>query len=75
MVKVRVKIFFSLLQLLTPVLLPVAVQAQSPTEMKQIFSQAESYYLYGEYELPILCTFFLTHLTFRMLNIRLVYVT
>ncbi len=51
MVKFRVKILSFILQLLTLVILPVAVSAQSVSEMKQIFAKAESYYLYEEYEL------------------------
>jgi hypothetical protein len=47
----RVKIIRPLLQLLTLVILPVAATAQSSEEMKKIFAQAESYYLYEEYEL------------------------
>src|SRR5450759_4594682 len=51
MVKFRVKILSFILQLLTLAVLPVAVSAQSVSEMKQIFAKAESYYLYEEYEL------------------------
>ena len=51
MVKFRVKIISVLLQLLTLVIFPVAASAQSSDEMKKIFAQAESYYLYEEYEL------------------------
>jgi hypothetical protein len=51
MVQLRVKILRELLQLLTLAMLPVAVSAQSPAEMKSIFEKAESYYLYEEYEL------------------------
>ena len=51
MVKFRVKILSFLLQLLTLVILPDAVSAQSVSEIKQIFAKAESYYLYEEYEL------------------------
>lgn len=51
MVNFRVKIIRPLLQLLTLVILPVAASAQSSDEMKKIFSRAESYYLYEEYEL------------------------
>src|SRR5674476_493264 len=51
MVKLRVKIISFSLQLLTLVILPVAASAQSSDEMKKIFAQAESYYLYEEYEL------------------------
>ncbi len=49
MVSYRVKIFSILLQVLT--LMPVIAPAQSATEMKKIFAKAESYYLFGEYEL------------------------
>ena len=51
MVNFRVKIISLLLQLLTLVIFPVAASAQSSDEMKKIFAQAESYYLYEEYEL------------------------
>jgi hypothetical protein len=47
----RVKIINLLLQLLTLVIFPAASSAQSSEEMKNIFAQAESYYLYEEYEL------------------------
>ncbi|TAL76118.1 MAG: hypothetical protein EPN88_03125 [Bacteroidetes bacterium] len=51
MVKLRV-IFISLqLQLLTLVITPVGASAQSSEEMKKIFAQAESYFLYEEFEL------------------------
>lgn len=49
--KFRVKILTTLLQLLTLVILPYAASAQSSVENKNIFKQAESYYLYEEYEL------------------------
>lgn len=39
------------LQLLTLIIFPSAVTAQSAKELKEIFAQAESYYLYEEYEL------------------------
>ena len=51
MVNFRVEIFRLQLQLLTLVIFPVAVSAQSSNELKNIFAQAESYYLYEEYEL------------------------
>lgn len=51
MVKFRVEIKSVLIQLITLVVFPVAVSAQSSSEMKQIFAKAESYYLYEEYEL------------------------
>lgn len=40
-----------LLQLLMLIFLPLAASAQSSSEMKKIFAQAESYYIYEEYEL------------------------
>jgi hypothetical protein len=40
-----------LLQFLVIFIMPIAVMAQSSTEDKDIFAQAESYYLYEEYEL------------------------
>lgn len=46
----RVKIF-SRLQILAMVIFPAIATAQSASEMKEIFAQAESYFLYGEYEL------------------------
>jgi hypothetical protein len=39
------------LQLLTLIIFPVAASAQSAKELKGIFAQAETYYLYEEYEL------------------------
>jgi len=39
------------LQLLILIIIPVAASAQTTDEMKKIFGQAESYYLYEEYEL------------------------
>jgi hypothetical protein len=51
MVKFRVEINFKLLQLLTLVIMPAIANGQSAAEMKNIFAQAESYYLYGEFEL------------------------
>jgi len=50
MVKCRI-ITISLLLLLALVISPIDVSAQSPEEMKKIFAQAESYFLYEEYEL------------------------
>ncbi len=40
-----------LLQLMVLIIFPAAAGAQSASEMKSIFSQAESYYLYEEFEL------------------------
>jgi hypothetical protein len=47
----RVKILRLQLQLLTLIIFSVAASAQSTKELKEIFAQAESYYLYEEYEL------------------------
>jgi tetratricopeptide (TPR) repeat protein len=49
--KFRVKIISIFLQLLTLVISSFAVSAQSADEMKKIFAQAESYYLFEEYDL------------------------
>lgn len=51
MARYREKLFLILLQLLGLVFIPTLSFSQSPSEFKQIFSQAESYFLYGEYEL------------------------
>jgi hypothetical protein len=51
MAKLRVKNIVFNLQILTLLLLPVAASSQSAEEMKKIFAQAESYFLYEEYEL------------------------
>jgi hypothetical protein len=51
MVKLRVQILSIFLQLLTLAVFPVALSAQSQTEMKKIFAKAESYYLFEEYDL------------------------
>lgn len=42
---------FSRLQILILLVLPVTSFGQSASEMKEIFAQAESYFLYGEFEL------------------------
>lgn len=47
----REKILRLLLQLLTLIIFSVAASAQSAKELKEIFAQAESYYLYEDYEL------------------------
>jgi tetratricopeptide (TPR) repeat protein len=47
----RGKIICLPLQLLTLIIFPVAASAQSTKELKEIFAQAESYYLYEEYDL------------------------
>jgi hypothetical protein len=51
MVKLKVKIIRLLSQFLILFILPFTSSAQSAEEMKKIFAQAESYYLYEEYEL------------------------
>ncbi|HUX55944.1 MAG TPA: hypothetical protein VMV77_03150 [Bacteroidales bacterium] len=51
MVNFRIKIISLQLQLLILVIFPVVASSQSSDEMKNIFAQAESYYLYEEYEL------------------------
>ncbi|MCJ7448526.1 MAG: hypothetical protein MUO72_12630 [Bacteroidales bacterium] len=47
----RAKILFLKLQLLTLVIFSGAASAQSSKELKEIFEQAESHYLYEEYDL------------------------
>lgn len=50
--KFRMKIIGMLLQLLALLILPLTTaNSQSSDELKKIFAQAESYYLYEEYEL------------------------
>jgi tetratricopeptide (TPR) repeat protein len=51
MFDIRAKIFLFRLQLLTLIFLSGAASAQSSKEAKDLFAQAESYYLYGDYEL------------------------
>jgi hypothetical protein len=51
MIKVRVRIFGLLMQLITLLLLSAAATAQSNIEMKKIFAEAESCNLFEEYEL------------------------
>lgn len=46
-----VKIYLPKLQLFTLLIFSVAASAQSPKELRGIFKQAESYYLFGEFEL------------------------
>jgi tetratricopeptide (TPR) repeat protein len=48
---IRVKSYRISLQLMTLVIFSLAASAQSTKEMKDIFTQAESYYLFGEFEL------------------------
>lgn len=47
----RVKTLLAKLQLFTLLILSFTAAAQSPKELKGIFEQAESYYLYEEFEL------------------------
>jgi hypothetical protein len=51
MLNYRIKTIFLQLLLLAFVICPVNVSAQSATDIKNIFTQAESYYIYEEYEL------------------------
>ena len=51
MINFRVIILHLKLQLLILIIFPVAAFSQSKVEMKKIFAQAESYFLYEEYEL------------------------
>ncbi|MBK7133408.1 MAG: PD40 domain-containing protein [Bacteroidales bacterium] len=51
MVNLRVNMYRLVLQLLTLFIIPFAAFSQSADEMKKIFAQAESYYLYEEFEL------------------------
>lgn len=51
MAKLQTKAFLRQLQVLAMLIVPSVAMAQSAAELKQIFSQAEAYYLYGEYEL------------------------
>lgn len=58
MVNLRAKIFLKWLQLLTLIIISVAAPAQTSNEAKDLFAQAEAYYLYGQYDLanPIYLT-------------------
>jgi hypothetical protein len=51
MFDIRAKIFLVRLQLLALILISGAATAQSSKEVKSLFAQAESHYLYSEYEL------------------------
>jgi tetratricopeptide (TPR) repeat protein len=51
MIKVRVRIFGLLMQLITLLFLSAAATAQSNIETKKIFAEAESCFLFEEYEL------------------------
>ncbi|HLN56437.1 MAG TPA: hypothetical protein VK207_10615 [Bacteroidales bacterium] len=51
MAKLQTKTIFRQLLSLALAIVPSVAMAQSAAELKQIFAQAETYYLYGEYEL------------------------
>jgi hypothetical protein len=51
MTRFREKLFIILLQISGLLLFPTLSFSQSDSEIKKIFAQAESYFLYGEYEL------------------------
>jgi tetratricopeptide (TPR) repeat protein len=51
MFDIRAKIFLIRLQLLTLILFSATAQAQTSKEVKDMFAQAESNYLYGDFEL------------------------
>ncbi len=51
MVKLRARIFHKWLQLLILILISDGVSAQTSKEVKNLFAQAEAYYLYGQYDL------------------------
>jgi hypothetical protein len=51
MFDISTKIFKTKFQLLTLIIFSVAASAQTPGEIKKMFAQAESYFLYEEYEL------------------------
>ena len=51
MIKVTARIILIRLQQLLLLIMPVAASSQSNIEMRKIFAKAESYFLYGEYDL------------------------
>ena len=51
MFDVRAKIFFLRLQLFSLILFSATASAQTSQEVKSLFTQAQSYYLFGDYEL------------------------
>jgi hypothetical protein len=51
MFDIRAKIFLTRLQLFTLITFAAVAPAQTSKEVKALFAQAESHYLYGEYEL------------------------
>jgi tetratricopeptide (TPR) repeat protein len=51
MVNHRTKIFLQWLQLLTLIIISAYAPAQTSKEVKNLFAQAEAYYLYGQYDL------------------------
>jgi len=58
MFDIRAKIFHLRLQLFTLIIFSAAASSQTSSEVKEMFTQAQSYYLYEEYELanPIYLT-------------------
>jgi hypothetical protein len=71
MFDIRAKKYFLRLQLLTLILFSAIASAQTSQEVKDMFTQAESYYLFGDYELanPI----YLTLAAFAPDNFNIVY--
>lgn len=51
MFDIRAKIFLQRVQLFTLIIFSAVAPAQTSKEMKDLFAQAESHYLYGEFEL------------------------
>jgi hypothetical protein len=51
MFDIRAKIFLHRLQLLTLIFFSATASAQTSKEVKEMFAQAESYYLFGDFEL------------------------
>ncbi len=71
MLDIRGKIFRSRLLLLTMVIFPAVASTQTAQEVKEMFSQAEAYYLYGNYELAN--TLYLTIAAFVPDNFNIFY--
>jgi tetratricopeptide (TPR) repeat protein len=71
MFDIRAKIFLLRLQLLTLIIFSATASAQTSQEAKNMFTQAQSYYLFGEYELanPI----YLTLAAFQPDNFNIIY--
>jgi tetratricopeptide (TPR) repeat protein len=71
MMNVRGKILRFRLLLLTLVIFPAVASTQTSKEVKEMFSQAEAYYLYGEYDLAN--TLYLTIAAYVPDNYNVVY--